>query len=322
MEINAQWLSKFERGLNLRHLEKSAIPARVLGYGEISTVLEAKTEDGKTYALKRMPMFNSPQEAEAYQKLYRESVSVFTEKVGLQLVPGELIMVSQDDSNRIVGYIIQEKLPANSIGNQVIHRFPDDQVLDLCDAVLQKIKLVFGFNEKNKGKLEIGFDAQISNWAFAGIDEYQQKGKDAPEIFYFDTSSPLLRKNGQEQLDPELFLRSAPSFLVWIIRLLFLKDVLTRYYDLRLVLIDLVANFYKEQRADLIPELTGRVNNFLEKDFSDLKIKPITEKEVKSYYREDALIWRIYLAFRKVDRFLHRLVGKKYHYILPDKIQR
>ncbi len=322
MQIDTHWLKKFEQGLNLRHPEKSEIPARVLGYGEISTVLEAQTEDGNTYAFKRMPMFNSPDEAEAYQKLYHESISVLAEKVGLKLVPGDLIMIDQDGTEKMVGYIVQEILPINSIGNKVIHRFPDELVLQLFDAVLQQIKLVFSFNDQNKGKLEVGFDAQISNWAFHGLESAETFDREKLKIYYFDTSSPLLRKNGEEQLDPELFLRSAPSFLVWIIRLLFLQDVLNRYYDLRLVLIDLVANFYKEKRPDLIPKLIEAVNQFLEKDFAESKIDPITEKEVKSYYREDALIWRIYLAFRKVDRFLHRLIGKNYPYILPDKIER
>lgn len=322
MQIDIQWLKKFEQGLNLLDPEKSEIPARVLGYGEISTVLEAQTEDGNAYAFKRMPMFNSPDEAEAYQKLYHESISVLTEKVGLKLVPGDLIMIDQDGTEKMVGYIVQDILPVNSIGNKVIHDFPDDQVLELFDAVLQQIKLVFAFNDQNKGKLEVGFDAQISNWAFRGLESWDIFDSEKLEIYYFDTSSPLLRRDGKEQLDPELFLRSAPSFLVWIIRLLFLKDVLNRYYDLRLVLVDLVANFYKEKRPDLIPKLIEHINQFLEKDFPDSKIEPIAEKEVKSYYREDALIWRIYLAFRKVDRFLHRMIGKNYPYILPDKIER
>ncbi len=52
-------------------------------------------------------------------------------------------------------------------------------------------------------------------------------------------------------------------------------------------------------------------------------IAPVTEKEVASYYREDAMIWRVYLAFRKLDRFLHlRILGKPYVYILPEKIKR
>ena len=50
---------------------------------------------------------------------------------------------------------------------------------------------------------------------------------------------------------------------------------------------------------------------------------PITEKEVRSYYREDALIWILYLNMRKVDRFLRtRILRKGYPYILPGKIKR
>ena len=43
---------------------------------------------------------------------------------------------------------------------------------------------------------------------------------------------------------------------------------------------------------------------------------------MRAYYREDAWIWRLYLAFKKVDRALHRLLGKDYPYILPEKIAR
>ena len=128
--------------------------------------------------------------------------------------------------------------------------------------------------------------------------------------------------NGEEQLDPELFLRSAPSFLVWLLRLLFLKDVMTRYYDFRQVAVDLVANFYKEQRPELIPGLVDTVNGFFAGNDRLRGLKPLTVAEVRAYYREDAWIWRLYLAFKKVDRGLHRLMGKDYPYILPDKVER
>lgn len=131
-----------------------------------------------------------------------------------------------------------------------------------------------------------------------------------------------MQKNGVEQLDPELFLRNAPSFMVWIIRLLFLEDVMTRYYDFRQVAVDLIANFYKEQRPDLIPDLVDTVNGFFSAEIGEGGFEPITEKEVRAYYREDAWIWRIYLAFKKVDRSLHRLLGKDYPYVLPEKIKR
>jgi hypothetical protein len=41
-----------------------------------------------------------------------------------------------------------------------------------------------------------------------------------------------------------------------------------------------------------------------------------------STYKQDAQLWSVYLAARKVDRFLHRLIGKEYPYILPEKIVR
>lgn len=44
LAIDVRLLEEFERQLDLRFPEKSGIPARVLGYGEISTVLEVGLE--------------------------------------------------------------------------------------------------------------------------------------------------------------------------------------------------------------------------------------------------------------------------------------
>ena len=97
---------------------------------------------------------------------------------------------------------------------------------------------------------------------------------------------------------------------------------MTRYYDFRKVVIDLIANFYKEQRPDLVPGLIARVNAGLASGPAGQAFAPLSEKEVQSYYQEDALIWRVYLAFRKLDRFFSRLTGRSYPYILPDGIRR
>ncbi|RJQ87300.1 MAG: hypothetical protein C4519_01015 [Desulfobacteraceae bacterium] len=48
----------------------------------------------------------------------------------------------------------------------------------------------------------------------------------------------------------------------------------------------------------------------------------ITHKEVVGNYREDAWIWRTYLALRKTDRFLHRVAGRCYPYVLPEEVRR
>jgi len=124
-------------------------------------------------------------------------------------------------------------------------------------------------------------------------------------------------------VDAELFLRSAPSFLAWILRMLFLDDVVNRYYDFRRVAIDLIANFQKEQRGDLIPRVIEVVNGFFAGEAAELGLQPIDCKEIESYYREDALIWTLYLSFRRIDRWIRtKLLRRDYPYILPGKIQR
>lgn len=322
LKINVQLLREFEKGLDPRFLERSEPPARVLGYGEMSTVLEIGTGSERDLAYKRLPMFKTEQEAKSYEALCKEYVTVLQERIGLRVVPSDTIRFVDEERGRVVVYIVQQKLLSEAIGHKAIHRISPDDVAKLIRAVLRETRKVFDFNKEHPGELEVGFDGQISNWAIVGLDPQTPELGEEVELVYFDTSTPLVRKNGQEQLDPELFLRSAPSFLVWIIRLLFLEDVMTRYYDFRRVVVDLIANFFKEQRSDLIPAVIDTVNEFLSSEARESDFKPIAVKEVRAYYREDAWIWRIYLAFRRIDRFLHRLLGKDYPYVLPGKIKR
>lgn len=321
-QVDTQLLTDFEKGLDPRFPEKSKIPARVLGYGEISTVLELGTGPEREPAYKRLPMFRTEEEAQAYQALYQRYVTALKEQMGLEVVPTDTVRLAEKVKGRVVVYIAQEKLPEGSIGHQAIHHLSPEEVSRLVLAVMREMDKVFAFNEKHEGELEAGLDGQISNWAIVDFDVGKPALGEEIKLVYFDTSSPLLRVNGQEQLDPELFLRSAPSFLVWLLRLLFLKGVMTRYYDFRQVAVDLVANFYKEKRPELIPSLVDTVNRFFAANARLSGLTPLTTAEVRSYYREDAWIWRLYLAFKKVDRSLHRLLGKDYPYILPDKVNR
>lgn len=313
--VDMEALRAFEAGLNVRHPERSAIPARVLGYGEISTVLESPVEGLRHLALKRLPMFRDEAEAIAYEALHAEYVQTLREGAGVQVAPTTTVRLT--GGSRVVVYILQEKFPPESLGHQLIHRLSPESIVLLVQAILQEMHKVFSFNSD---KLAVGLDGQISNWVVRGATAETVRLHGPVELTYLDTSSPLLRKQGQEQLNPELFLRSAPSFLVWLIRLLFLQDVMNRYYDFRLVATDMVANFYKEQRPDLIPMLVDTVNRFLATTAQG--IQPLTVAEIRAYYREDAWIWRIYQGFRKVDRFLHRILGREYPYILPGRIRR
>jgi hypothetical protein len=321
-KINPMVLHNFEAGFNPRHPEESAMPAKVLGYGEISTVLEVSAPALQGLACKRMPMFENTEEVEDYFEVYEHYLKILGEDIGLNLLPSETAWISDPQGRPVIGYIFQEKVNPASVGNHALHHLPDASIHMLVRAVLRETGKVFKYNQEHRGKIEVGFDGQISNWAIADFDPENPALEEEIKLFYFDTSTPLMQIDGEEQLDPELFLRSAPSFLVWILRALFLEDILTRYYDFRKVAVDLIANFIKEGRPDLVPELVEGVNAFFSAEFPDPDRQPITTEEVQGYYREDATIWRLYLGFRKLDRALHQLVGANYPYVLPEKVQR
>lgn len=319
LPIDLDLLRDFENHLDPLRPEQGAIPARVLGYGEISTVFEIGASPDVAY--KRMPIFRSQEELAAYEVVYREYHRLLIEEIGLRLPAfGHASLTS--DAGQIVFFAAQERLDPANIGSRLIQRLSTPDVLRLVRQVLRELARVWRYNRQQQ-RIEIGIDGQISNWAVGGYDPDRLRLGPAIELTYLDTSTPLFRIDSQEQLDVELFLRSAPSFLAWLLRRLFLADVVGRYYDLRRVTIDLIANFYKEQLPNLVPDLIDEANSFFTAEASDLGVAPITQKEVQSYYREDAFIWRYYQAARRIDRFLHRkLLHKPYPYILPEIRQR
>ena len=314
-----EFLNHFEEGIDPLNPEQSRIPARVLGYGEMSTVMTISgTDPGLVF--KRMPMFHSEDELAPYLALYDAYLEHMT-AAGVTVVPAAVTSVTPSEGNVVV-YIIQEKLDSETLVNKAIHTLPDDEVQNLFSTIMANIGRVFAYNDQNVAGAAIGFDAQMSNWAIMGYDSETNRLPEPVELIYIDTSSPLLRLDGQEQLDPELFLRSAPSFLRWVIRLLFMDDVMNRYYDRRQVVIDVLANLYKEKRADIIPALTAVANEFLKGTSAAARFKPLTEQEVSGYYKEDARIWTVYLTFRYLDRWAHRMLRIPYPYVLPGPVER
>jgi hypothetical protein len=312
-------LERFEAGLNPLKPELSMIPASIIGYGEMSTIFSIQSGGMESYACKRMPIFRTRDEMVKYEALYNEYNSLLR-TIGLNIPEFDSVGVFPEKGNLVI-YDVQKKLPGGSICNRMLHTLGDDSIRLMVVRVLQELAKVFRFNRSGDART-VGIDGQISNWAVKGWTEGGTLGE-GTELFYIDTSTPFLSKGGVEQMDPELFLRSTPSFMVWLIRLFFLKGVMTRYYDFRLVTIDLVANIYKEQRPELVPMLVEAVNGFFAGLKGEFDIAPVTVDEVQKYYREDSFIWKVYLALRKFDRFLHlKLLRKPYPYILPGEIKR
>ena len=120
-----------------------------------------------------------------------------------------------------------------------------------------------------------------------------------------------------------LLARSMPWFVRGLLKAIFLQDIVDGYYDWRTTTIDLIANFYKEQRPELVPGLIEVINKFFIEEAKEFDIEPITLKEVKKYYKTDKLIWKLYLGMRKFDRFIKtKIFRRKYPFYLPGKIKR
>ena len=320
LSIDKELLKRFEEGVDPAHPEKSVVPARILGYGEISTVFELSYAGQDGIAYKRMPIFDTQQQVEHYTGIYHEYNELLL-KIGIDVPEyGSASIIT--DREDMVFFVVQQKLMPESLGNKIIHSVPGDMVLRLVLQVLRNLKKVWDFNGTGTN-IKIGIDGQISNWAVKNFDCEKPAITDQTGLFYIDTSTPLIRKQGVEMLESELLLKSTPSFLRWMVKWFFLQEVLDRYYDFRLVVVDLIANFYKEGRKDMVPGLIGLSNRFFDEEAKHYAIKPIEQKEVEAYYKNDAFIWTLFQKLRRFDRFLKTKVFMgRYPYILPEPIKR
>jgi hypothetical protein len=300
-------LAQFEIGLNPQNLNNSPIPATIIGYGEISAIFQIA--DHPDVAFKRLPLFSDRAVAEKYVHQYHEYCRLLNE-AGLNLPDHQTCIIQPPDRPAAV-YIAQRKLPSERFGHRLIHLLDGQEIKTLLKNIVREMNRIWRFNRSARPALELAIDAQLSNWVWL-------ENADRPSMVFVDTSTPLFRKNGFEQLDAELFLKSAPAFLRWVLRWFFLDDVINRYYDPRLVCMDLAANLYKEQQPALIPQAVKIFNTILCDG-----IKPLTEEEVAGYYRQDMRIWTLFLAFRRLDRWMTtKLFRQRYEFILPGKIKR
>jgi len=300
MQINPTLIQDFECGLNPQYPEKSTIPATIVGFGEISSIF--KINPYHDWVFKRLPLFNTTAQAIQYIEKYK-LYTAYLKQAGLSLPLDDTFVIS---SKKVVLYVAQKALNKVDLCQNKLHSLPAKEVIMMLESIFIAIKKLADFN-KNGNSVLLSIDGQVSNWALVENN-----------LFYFDTSTPLFKINGAEQMNPELLLNSTPKALRWIISLFFLKEVMNRYYDLRLIYIDLIANLYKEQTPEYIVPAINLANDLLPKS-----IKKITRVEVAKYYKNDKLIWRLFLSFRRIDRwFSKNILRKQYEFILPGTIKR
>ncbi len=301
MDKHQEILQQFEDGLNPQSPEKSKVKAEVKGYGEISSIFSV--EGIPNWIFKRLPLFNTNEQAENYVVNYNQYI-ISLKKAQINVPNDGTYIVAGE---KVVLYVGQEEFKKEEFCHNLLHTLSNDESLKMIEQILVEIAKIFSFNKEQNPAIELSIDGQVSNWA--NVND---------TIVFVDTSTPLLKQNGKEQLDPELLLNSTPGALKWLIRKFFLQEVMDRYYDMRLVYIDLIANLHKEQKPALIPAVIELANRLL-----PVEIEPISVKEVTSYYKEDKFIWQLFLVLRKMDRwFTNTIFRKRYQFILPGKTKR
>lgn len=297
-------LRRFERDLDPLHPEAGSLPARVLGYGEMSTVLAIDTAALSGWALKRMSVFRSDAEVEAYTGLLATYQAALVER-GLDLPDQAVVVTESGRSGYPILYLCQERCGPATIGNEVLRNVGEDEAVGILCRIVRAAAGVLG----ERGGTRLALDSQASNWSVLGTT-----------LRYIDTGTPLMRVGGVEQLDPELFLRLCPASLRWVVRRFFLQDVLDRYYDLRLCAVDLLGNLHKERCERLLPAAIPAVNGVLAEVAPGTA--PLTGRELDSYYRQDKVIWQLFLGFRRLERLAQTKRGRPYDTILPGHIER
>jgi hypothetical protein len=306
LHVDHELLRRFEAGFDPRRPERSKIPARVLGQGRVGTVLAIEQEAVSALVFKRLPMFRSVEEAERYEALHRKYIRTLGERAGLRVMPSMTVQIADVTPGRVVVYIVQEQAPEDTAGHTAIYHLSPADVSCLLLAILQETAKVFDFNLEHRGTQELGFDPRMSNWALLGFDPERPCLPERIRLAYLDTSTPMMRRHGQEQLDTEPFLRGMPALMPTFIRRSALNDLISRYYDFRRAVVDLVANLHSEGRSDLVPWLTDTVNWFFLAEREDAHFHPLTLAEVDAHHRRDVLYWRTYMALRRLNRLAGR----------------
>ncbi|MBN1533408.1 MAG: hypothetical protein JXA20_12140 [Spirochaetes bacterium] len=290
----------------------------IIGYGEISTVMQISSgvKAATPWIWKKMPPFPSLQEVLEYVRVYGEYRSILVQEIGLT-VPEQGVSYFNHGSFFTV-YAGQERQNPAGLCHRLIRGMDGQEAAKLFRRLLAEIRKVHAYNRRG-GRILVGLDCQLSNW----VIESDRHGPliERGTLTYIDTSSPLYRIEGREQLNTELLIKNAPSFLRAIIKVFFLKDVVDRYYDTRSVIIDLIATLHKEQRPDLIDGLLAEANDSMAAQ--GMGGKPITRKEIDAYYSQDAFIWRFFQFSRRVDRFIiESILRRRYAYRLPGRVAR
>jgi hypothetical protein len=266
----------------------------VLGYGEISLVLSWPAKSPR-FACKRLPVFPSGERFDFYRHTLDDYVAAL-EAGGVRVAETEMRAVERSDGT-VAGYVVQPILSRRALAPQVLRGADPATGHPLVEELVDTAAAVVG--------PRLGLDAQLANWVW-----------EEQRLTYIDVSTPLIwSHDGRPRLDMELIAEAFPGLLRWPLRRFVAPRILDTYRDLRKVFLDVTGNLLKERLDSWLPTFLDYLNRHTE--------KPLTDQEVRAYYRSDARLWATLLRLRKLDRAWRRRIRRRpYPFLLPRRVER
>lgn len=307
--MTAELLAAFEKQLDPARPEGGRFGCRVIGYGEVSAVLALDALPD--CVLKRIAGFATDDEARRYAGTVRRYVDELGGR-GVEVVPTEIEIVT--GPSRVV-YLVQPRMPEDALGHVRLRRADGDELRECIAQVLDRVVALLRTNRERREVPEVAVDSQLSNWAF-------EPGAASPRLV--DVGSPLFRVDGRVQAEGETLYRAFPGPLRWWLRRSqAIERYFNDYFDLRLVILDLIGNFIKEGAAARVPEGVSAANAWLAGQPEADAVGPIQAAAVQRYYERDAGTLELSLRVRRATRFVNtRLLRRRYAFILPGPVKR
>ena len=261
-------------------------PLRVLGYGEITLVLGWPT-DRPAVAVKRLPLFASPDQVDRYDRLVARYIDEL-ERRGVPVVP---TVLRRPSANPCRAYLIQPLVPRATLLNHVLATAAADRGARLLATLVQHV--VDAVDDR------VGLDAQAANWTV-----------DGDTLTCLDISTPMMcGADGREELELSVFLSVYP----WALRPALGRvgqSVMSQYHDARNVIVDVASNLIKERLERWIGPLLEAANRHV--------APAIDEAEVRRYFARDKQLWLLMQRLRRLDRGWQRQVRRRpYPFLLP-----
>lgn len=290
-EVTDAELHAVEDQLEIAFAGRDAGALRVIGHGEISCVVALDAAGGPV-ALKRLPPFPDRARFDAYRATFDAYLGALV-STGIRLVPSALVGLAR--GARVAAYVVQPRLDPAALLPARLRAGTADSAREAFDAITAHVERTVG--------PRLGLDGQLSNWVWI---------EGAPA--YLDVTTPMIRDDaGRDALDSDLFLASLPWALRGAVRRFLLRGILDKYFVPRGVLLDLLGNLIKERLEHLLPILLPRAR----------ATPPITEREVRAYYADDARTWALLQRLRRADRAWQLGVRRRpYGFLLPDRFER